>query len=258
MKTLRHPGLAAVASRWGRLAGACLVLAFSGGCAGVSAAKSHLVADNSVYVPANYAGEPRLPAGVRRVVVLPVAGGTAAEVESAASLDAVIVAALQQQSRFEVVPVTRDDFRLHFNTGEVSSVARLPANLLEVLHREYGADAVLFVDVTVYHAYQPLAIGLRAKLAMIDDARLVWTFDNVFSSDNPAVARGAARYLQERQPDGVPSELGSVALQSPTRFASYAAMAMFATLPPVNGPAEPPKAGHETANAHSSAGQNSR
>jgi len=40
--------------------------------------------------------------------------------------------------------------------------------------------AVLFVDLTVYRAYRPLALGLRGKLARLDEPRVIWTFDNVY------------------------------------------------------------------------------
>jgi len=57
---------------------------------------------------------------------------------------------------------------------------------MATLRRELAVDAVLFVDVTAFRAYAPLVLGLRGKLATIEGTRLVWTFDNVFSADEPA------------------------------------------------------------------------
>ena len=96
-----------------------------------------------------------------------------------------------------------------------------------------AADAGLFVDVTVYHAYIPLSVGLRSKLALIGEDRLVWSFDNLYSSDDPLVAASASRYLQGREPVILPKELETVTLESPERFATYAISSMFRTLPPV-------------------------
>jgi hypothetical protein len=112
-------------------------------------------------------------------------------------------------------------------------VELLPANFMAVLRREYEADAVLLVDVTVFRAYRPLAIGFRAKLAMVQDVRLVWTFDNLFSAADAAVANSARQNYLKGAPRDIPADQSPMVLQSPSRFAAYAAEAMFATLPPV-------------------------
>jgi hypothetical protein len=216
-----------------RLAGVALLVSALCGCATLEGRVHQPRA--AEFVAVNHAGDRALPPGLRRVVLLPVAGGSIVTAESTAMLDPVAAAVLEEQNRFEVVPMTRDECSRHFHVEEVSSVSALPPNLMEVIRREYNADAVLLVDVTVYSAYQPLAIGLRAKLAMADDARLVWTFDNVFSSDNASVAASATKYLRSREQAGLPADISTMSLESPTRFATYAAAAMFATLPPVKG-----------------------
>jgi hypothetical protein len=193
------------------------------------------------FTPANHAGEPSL-GGLRRVVLLPVCGGTLAPVETVAALDPVIVAALQQQHRFEVVTLSREQCRRRFHVEEFSSVAALPHDFLATLQREFAADGVLFIDITVFRPYRPIGLGLRAKLATLDgNARLVWTFDNVFSADDPAVANSARAHFLGSDRGGVPADLSPGVLQSPARFAGYAAHAMFATLPPVVLPPSPAK-----------------
>jgi hypothetical protein len=181
-------------------------------------------------------------------VVLPLAGGAVASPESVSALDPVIISALQLQNRFEVVPLTREECHRYFQANEISSVSEIPANLMSVLQREYAADAVLFIDLTVYRAYHPLAVGLRAKLATIDSAHLVWTFDNVFSADDPSVASSAVQYLKTRDQNGLPSDMIAVDLESPVRFATYASAAMFATLPPVKAQVAAAKAKRDGAN----------
>jgi hypothetical protein len=106
------------------------------------------------------------------------------------------------------------------------------------LQRDFAADAVLFVDLTVFHAYKPLALGLRAKLATTQGSRLVWSFDNLFASDDPAVANSARHHFIDRD-RSVPADLTPTVLMSPSRFAEYAATAMWATLPPVVAPLPP-------------------
>lgn len=187
------------------------------------------------FTPTNFSAEPSL-GGIRRVVVMPLWAGTLAPNESLAALDPVFVAALQQENRFEVVSLSREECLRRFRAEAISSASALPHDLLATLRRETGADAVLFVDFTAFRAYRPLALGLRGKLATLDGTRLVWTFDNVFSADDPKVANAARQFFLESDTRGVPADFTPTVLQSPTRFASYAATAMFRTLPPVTAP----------------------
>ena len=206
------------------------LLALTGGCMTPNVVDSTRI--GPFFNPANHVGEPSL-GGLRRVVVLPVCGGTVAPSETVAAFDPVFVAALQQQNRFEVVALSRDECQRKFHAEEFSSTAALPHDFMDALRREFGADAVMFVDLTVFRAYRPIALGLRGKLATITGPRLVWTFDNVFSTDNPAVANSARHYYLGSDRGGVLADLSPGVLQSPVRFAGYAAAAMFATLPPV-------------------------
>lgn len=186
------------------------------------------------FAPANYVGEPSL-GGVRRVVVLPVWGGHVAPVETVAELDAIVVTALQQSQRFEVVSLSREDSRRRFGAEAFSSASALPHDLLATLRREFAAEAVLLVDLTAFSAYRPLELGLRAKLAAIDGSRLIWTFDTLFSAKDPTVANAARQHFLEAD-KRVPADMTHSALQSPSRFATYVSTAMFATLPPVLPP----------------------
>lgn len=187
------------------------------------------------FSPPNHSGDASL-GGIRRVVVLPAWVGEGTRPEAAAELDGVFLTALQQQKRFEVVALSREESRRRFRAEAFSSATALPHDLLPWLQREFAADAVLFIDVTAYQPYKPITLGLRSKLAAIDGSRLIWTFDNLFSSENPAAANAARHHLLDRD-RSVPADLTGIALQSPSRFAGYAAATMFATLPPVALPA---------------------
>lgn len=194
------------------------------------------------FYPSNHVGEAALPGNIRRIVLLPISGGEIAPASSTTSFDPVMVTALQQQNRFEVVAISRDACRRMFGVDEISSVSALPPNFMAEIAHEYAADAVMFIDVTVFRPYRPLAIGLRAKLATIRDVRLVWTFDNVFSASDPTVANSARHYLLQTSRRDVPTDMSPAVLQSPSNFAAYAADAMFSTLPPVANAPEPAKA----------------
>lgn len=184
------------------------------------------------YTPTNYAAEKRLPVDVRRVLVLPVAIGRVAPEETAATLDGVITTALQEQQRFEVVPLPRAECQRLFGAAEFSSTAALPHGMIEQLATRYAVDAVLFTDITAYQPYRPQAIGLRSKLATVRDVRLLWTFDEIISASDPAVANSARRRPVVSAQGRGPVDLSPGTLLSPSRYAAFAAGEMFRTLPP--------------------------
>lgn len=186
------------------------------------------------YTPRNHVGEFSLGT-IRRVVLLPVHGGPLAAGETVAALDNSVAVALQQENRFEVVRLSRTECLQKFGARDLASSAALPRGLLARLQEDYAADAVMFVDLTAFSPYRPLTVGFRAKLASIDGTRLVWTFDDVFSSEDPAVVNSVRRHYRTSDRGGVPVDLSPGVLQAPTRFAGYAAATMFSTLPPVYG-----------------------
>lgn len=184
------------------------------------------------FTPKNFAGERVMPVDVRRVVVLPIYGGRLAETESLESLDTALLTALQKQARFEIVVLSRQECLRRFGATELLSTAVLPTDFMDTIARAYAADAVLFTDLTVYDAYRPLAIGLRAKLATLKDPRMIWNFDEIFSTNDPAVANSARQFYLGSQGGMNPTDTTSAALQSPSKFAGYVMSAMFTTLPP--------------------------
>jgi hypothetical protein len=184
------------------------------------------------FTPHNHAGDKVLPAVIHRVLILPAFGGSVADVDATLALDEVLLGALQKQARFEVVALTREECQRRFNRPEISSTAVLPNGFMSELGKAYGADAVLFVDVTVYQPYGSLALGFRAKLATIQEVRLVWSFDDGFSLADPAVVNSASRFSRNSGASLVPIDMTLGTFQSPRRFAAYAAEAMFETLPP--------------------------
>lgn len=211
---------------------ATLALAALAGCNHRASLLDPLTLDpKSGYTPANFRGDARLPDDLHRVAVLPVHGGTLAGVESLAALERALVGALQKQQRFEVVVVSRDECQRLFGATDFSSVAALPHGFLEQVAARYTVDAVLFTDLTVYRPYQPLSLGLRAKLAGTRDVRMVWAFDEVFTAEDPRLRRTIA----SRQRSAVAGALVDptpAVLQSPAQFGAVAAEIMFGTLPP--------------------------
>jgi hypothetical protein len=192
------------------------------------------------YTPVNHTGDSELPATLKRVVLMPIAAGSAATSESAAALNAVFIAELQKQNRFEIVPISREECLHRFRAEEFLSTAALPYDFMNLLRREYGADGVMLIDLTAYKPYRPLVLGVRAKLATTGyEPKILWSFDNIFSASDAAVANSARHHFLESNRQGIPADLTQSALQSPSRFGSYVASTTFETLPPVHGQAAP-------------------
>ena len=187
--------------------------------------------------PTNFTGAALMPGDVRRVAVLPLSIPDGLPSDSVAALEAAVHAALLREGRFEIVPVGAEFVRAVAGKPAVASHEILPPALFERLAREQGADAVLFVDVTLYRPYAPLELGVRAKLARCDELRtILWSFDTLFDAREPAVANSARRHASGGREAIV--DAGPSALQSPSRFAAYVFADTFATLP--NRPAPPP------------------
>lgn len=189
------------------------------------------------FTPTNFEGAPLMPGDVRRVAVLPLAGVESLTPESVAALEQALQAALLGEGRFEIVPISPDFVQAVAGKPAVHSGDILPPALFDRIAREQGADAVLFVDITLYRPYSPLALGVRAKLARCDGMRtILWAFDTLFDARDPAVANSARRHATGGRDAVV--DVGPAALQSPGRFAAYVFSDTFATLP--RRPAPPP------------------
>lgn len=187
------------------------------------------------YTPANVKAVAQIPANVRRVMILPAAGGPAVTEATLMKIDAACKEELTRTAKFEVVTLSRDALAELTGSRQLSSVDKLPPALLDKLfniYNTYGADAVLFIDVTACASYPPLVLGLRTKLAAISDGEILWATDNVFSAAEPAVANSARRHAAALGTDRGTTTLNHTILQNPSRFASYVAFATFQTLPP--------------------------
>lgn len=210
------------------------VLAFlllAGGCRTPENARAewgvpeHVV--RNVYAPGP------LPAEVQRVVLLPVAYTASIDGPFLQQLDSALLGELQRQQRFEVVPVRREELESWTGRRQIPSTGIVHEALFEAVRAETGADAVLLVDLVHYRPYKPLALGLRARLVPVKPPHdSLWACDELFDSGSAPVAVSAQRF--QRAFGGQPEPLdttGSV-LQSPARFARYAAWEVFSTLPP--------------------------
>ncbi len=164
--------------------------------------------------------------------MLPASGGQLIPETSLDDIDEAITTELNRTGRFETVRVTRDKLNELVNVRSVSSIEPLPHALAEKIRNAFGADAMLFTDITAYSAYPPLELGLRMKLAELNGGSILWASDNIFSAANEGVANAARRHALKLGLDRSPGDLSHTILQNPERFAAYAAAASFEHLPP--------------------------
>ncbi len=188
-------------------------------------------AASSSYAPGNHAGVPAIPATVRRVAVLPLdaAGWRDSEL---APLDEAFLTACGRVERFETVRVSREELAARFGQESFASTGALPANLLSRLAADYGVDAVLLLDLTHFTPYEPVSLGVRAKLVTVDSGDVLWSFDSIFDAARPDVSLAARQFSTGRKRPPAAVEDDSGILQSPSRFAGYVGHAMFETFPP--------------------------
>lgn len=187
----------------------------------------------------NFSASPALSLhSPRRLAVLPFqatrqAGGDDLE-EGRRQLQPLLMEQLHASRRFEVVPHSGPvPPALEGAAGTLATDA-LPHDLLASVAAATAADAVLFSQLTAYHPYPPIRVGLRFTMVDLRDGRVLWAFDDVFSDGEPATHNAARRHLRERM--GLSPDLDGpdLVLASPQRFAHYSLGTALATIPPAH------------------------
>lgn len=203
-----------------------------GGCAALPASLNDEVNRGPTYVPRNYFALPKMPAGVARVVLLPVAAGNLAPEEVIAVIDAALAASAIRTERFEVITLGRTDCRALLGRSEFRLAEALPPSFLADLKQRTHADAVLMVELTSLKLYQPQSLGFRARLASCLDGGVFWSFDEVLSAGDATVRNSARLEYFQQEHGNRPYDFSLAGLQSPSWFAGFVARQMFSTLPP--------------------------
>jgi hypothetical protein len=181
-----------------------------------------------------FARRAALPPDLRRVAVLPLAAESpeADLPDGCAALQPVLFDELVRTEKFEVVSVRPENLRASSGRAAWTGAEQLPKDFFSSLRREYGCDAVLFCELTVYHAYAPLAVGWRLKLADARTQKIIWAADTVFYAGQPGMARNAVKFMRQRDPAGTADENRWQSANSPRQFGRYTAAEIIGTLPP--------------------------
>jgi hypothetical protein len=206
------------------------------GCSTVTVAHGEVITGHDHQVSNVHRLAPKLPERMRRVAMLPLTIEPAdSDINNGReTLEPVLQSEFDRLNTFEVIRVTPDQMRHLAGKSDWASHEKLPLNFLSEIKQETGCDAVLFCRLTRYRAYPPMAIGWNLKLVDATDGQVWWAADEMFDLADPQVVTSARRYQLEHQkyyqanPELADSR---TALISPSRFGSYSAAALFATLP---------------------------
>ncbi len=193
----------------------------------------------------------QLPSTLQRVVVLPLAHeDSVVDLSSGCeTLFPVLQAELIKTKKFEVVIANPKMVQSLTGQPTWTGAEVLPPDFLAGLQRAYGCDAVLFCQLSTYHAYPPMVIGWRLKLVDTGTQKVIWASDMVFDAGDPVVCKNAELYQKRqqgtqkpsgfmrrvwtwlnRQPEPATDDQWTV-LNSPRYFGEFSLSTMLQTLP---------------------------
>jgi hypothetical protein len=206
------------------------------GCSSVTVAHGEVITGHDHQVANVHRLAPKLPERIRRVAMLPLTTEPADSdmINGRDTLEPILQSEFDRLNTFEVIRITPDQMRHFAGKAEWASNDKLPVNFLSTIKQETGCDAVLFSRLTRYRAYPPMAIGWNLRLVDATDGQVWWAADEMFDLADPEVVTSARRYqLQHQKYYQANPQLADsrTALISPSRFGSYSAAALFATLP---------------------------
>ncbi len=226
---------------------ACVILA---GCAMLSS--TTIAFGQDIKSQNVFSASPILPKDLKRVAVLPLTcEKSRADLASGCEiLDPILQAELVKTKKFEVVSAGSEMLRSLTGQPGWTGAEVLPTNFFDSLQRTYGCDAVLFCQLTMFHAYEPLAVGWRMKLVDATTKKIIWAADLVFDASDPAVVKGAEQFqkqqqnvhgetesllknlarVADRQPPSVLDDQWMI-LNSPRCFSQFSAVKLLQTLP---------------------------
>ena len=175
-----------------------------------------------------YHVEDKIPANMRRVVMLPLA----VESHSHGCEDHItesLTQAIGSHHLFELLPVDESDvadtaLKLTRKNGTYRT------GDLITLSRRFGADGILSGTLTQFQAYPQVIIGLRLHLLDCRTGRVPWATDVVLDASSPSIAQDVHNFYdtQMREEDTLWDY--EKILLSPRLFGKYAAKRIARTL----------------------------
>lgn len=167
---------------------------------------------------------------IQRVVMLPV-HAPAAGLATESDIDLQFLSKLTGTQLFEVVSLSREDLARRFGQRSFSSAGALSQSLFEYIEATTSADAVVLFDITTYHPFQPIKVGVRGKIISLGEQEILWAVDELYDAGARKTSRDAEMYEKRHRVQFPSSKQHDSILMSPTRFMAYAAERCILTLP---------------------------
>jgi hypothetical protein len=155
---------------------------------------------------------------------------TSTMIEGAENLAGVVETELRKAQVFELVRVTPQQLEQWTGRASWRADEALPKNFFQRIKTETGCEAVLFATLTTFRPYPPLAIGWDLRLVEAQSTHVLWAVDEVLDAGAAPVARSAKDYSEAELHAGHGAD-DSTVLNSPRRFAQFAAATLTATVP---------------------------
>ena len=173
-----------------------------------------------------------LPAELRRVALLPLTAehSEPGSISGLQTLEPILRTELGKAGRFEIVNISPADLQKWTGKERWDSQQTLPPDLLKKIEENTGADGVIFVRLSRYHAYPPMVIGWRMALAS-NDGDLLWSVDEIFDAAEEGISNSARRYDRGHVRNNPVLEDSRSILLSPRKFGQYTLAALIQTLP---------------------------
>lgn len=208
----------------------CLAIGAGSGCKSIPRPDGMLV--GPFYAPTNIRAAATMPHSVARVVMIPVTGPDSVSPESLAAVGTAFANEFTRAGRAELTLLDADRLQRLVGERSLRTTEPLPEGFLAKLRAGTAADAVLFIEVTSFRAYPPLALGIRGRLVTTDSQESLWACDERFDATLSSVRNAARRHAATPAPQpGAPGDLSHTVLQNPDRFAAYVAASLLRTLP---------------------------
>jgi hypothetical protein len=211
-----------------RMIAAGIMLVLGAGCGSLRPGISGVAPyePQNIYCPAG-----RLPDQFRRVLLLPLANQTPATADAAVSelIQPILAAELRKRNAFEVTTCSARELKIWTGRETLTAGEELPPDLLQRLQSHTGCDGILFAELTHYHAYPPLAVGLNLRLVECRTGGTIWSVDETLDGGVPAVAAGARAFGRAELRQA--AETDWLMQNSPRHFAQYGVGLLLSTLP---------------------------
>jgi hypothetical protein len=178
----------------------------------------------------NFYIDPEAINRIERVVLMPVHAPTVG-LPFESEIDTVFASKLTAIRLFEVVTISREDLVRRFGKRSFNSAEPLSEVLFRYAAEASNADAVVMFDLTTYHPYQPIRIGIRSKMIDIKNQEVLWAVDELFDASSRKTAKRASNYERKSVSKFPASKQKGSILVSPMQFTGYAAEQCIDTLP---------------------------